>query len=264
MINHSSGCACYALAVFLLSLGAATDVGYADTLTLQGSTTFNTVVLSRYRQAIEARAGQALQVIPNRSSLGLIAVLEGRADLAMISAPLEGESALLREVQPDLPYGRLRSFTIATVPAAIIVHPTNPIKRISQNALRQILLGEVVNWRDLGGDDHRIRVVHVRAGGGVLTSFEATILGAGRRLRARDDIPVPGVTQVVQVVEQEEAAIGFSQRSLIRGRQVAELIPDEPIEQILSLVSLDEPTPAARAVIDAARSLARGTDLSTP
>jgi hypothetical protein len=47
-------------------------------------------------------------------------------------------------------------------------------------------------------------------------------------------------------------------------RHVAEMIPDEPIEQVLSLVCLDDPTPAAQAVIGAARSLARGASQRTP
>jgi hypothetical protein len=35
------------------------------------------------------------------------------------------------------------------------------------------------------------------------------------------------------------------------------MITDEPIEQILSLVSLDDPSPAARATIEAFRRIAR-------
>jgi phosphate transport system substrate-binding protein len=263
MINHNSRWARIAVALVLLYL-VGIDVTYADTLTLQGSTTFDTAFLATQRQAIETKSGHALQVMPNRSSLGLIALLEGRADLAMISATLESETAILRESQPDLPYGRLRSFAIATVSSAIIVHPTNPIKTIELSALRKVLLGEIVNWRELGGDDRPIRVVAIRPGGGVLATVEAKVLGAARHISAPDAIRVPVGTQVVKVVEQEEGAIGLTQLSMIRNRHVAEMIPNEPIEQILSLVCLDDPTPAAQAVIDAARSLARHADQRTP
>ncbi len=264
MINHNAGWLRSAVTVAFLCLAGGIDAAYADTLTLEGSTTFNTVFLSKRRQEVEARSGHTLRVLPNRSSLGLMALLEGRADLAMISATLESEIAVLRDSQPDLPYGRLRSFAVTSVPSAIIVHPTNPVRTIRLEALRKVLLGEIVNWRELGGEDRPIKVVAIRPGGGVLATLEARVLGPARHIRVPDAIRVPGATQIVKVVEQVEEAIGFSQLSMIRNRQVAEVIPDEPIEQILSLVCLDDPTPAARAVIDAARFLARGADQRTP
>ena len=40
-----------------------------------------------YQTAIEASSGHQLTVVPNKSSLGLLALFEKRADFAMISAP---------------------------------------------------------------------------------------------------------------------------------------------------------------------------------
>ena len=61
----------------------------AETLILQGSSTFNSYLMLPYQHDIEAAAGHTLKVIPNKSSTGLIALLEGRAHLAMISASLD-------------------------------------------------------------------------------------------------------------------------------------------------------------------------------
>jgi hypothetical protein len=62
--------------------------------------------------------------------------------------------------------------------------------------------------------------------------------------------------QVVQVVSQEPGAIGFAQIEIVKKMGARELATDKPLEHVLYLVSLGEPTPAMRSVIDAARTVA--------
>ena len=64
-------------------------------------------------------------------------------------------------------------------------------------------------------------------------------------------------TQVVRVVAQEPGAIGITQLAIVNSSSGVEIVTDEPIEQILSLVSLDDPSPAASATIEAFRRIAR-------
>ena len=61
----------------------------ADPLILHGSTTFNRRVMEPHEAAIESKSGQEITVIPNRTMLGIIALMEGRAHMAMTSASLE-------------------------------------------------------------------------------------------------------------------------------------------------------------------------------
>jgi len=86
----------------------------ADPLILQGSTTFNRRVFERYEAKIEQVSGQQITVIPNRTMLGIIALLEGRAHMAMLSASLESEVVKLRKVMPGLDYSKLKSFEISS------------------------------------------------------------------------------------------------------------------------------------------------------
>jgi hypothetical protein len=60
-------------------------------------------------------------------------------------------------------------------------------------------------------------------------------------------------TQVVKVVAQEPGAMGITQLSIVKTGGAVELATDAPIAQVLSLVSLDAPTPQAVAIIDAMR-----------
>jgi hypothetical protein len=98
--------------------------------------------------------------------------------------------------------------------------------------------------------------VAVREGGGVLASVEARLLGAAH-ISAPDTIRVQVGTQIVKVVAQEPGAIGITQLAIVKSSSAVEMVTDEPIEQILSLVSLDDPSPAASAIIEAFRRFAR-------
>jgi hypothetical protein len=64
-------------------------------------------------------------------------------------------------------------------------------------------------------------------------------------------------TQIVRVVAQEPGAFGITQLEIVKSSSAIELVTDEPIEQVLSLVSLDDPSPHAIAVIDAFRRMAK-------
>jgi phosphate transport system substrate-binding protein len=245
---------------FLLALLVAGSAGIgsarSDNLVLQGSTTFSTALTRPYAKAVEAQTGYHLDVIPNKSNLGLLALFEHRADLAMISTTLEREVEILRKSDPDLPFQKLKVFEVARSRAALVIHPNNPVRSASLQDIGKILSGEISNWKQLGGLDLPIRVVAVREGGGVLASVEARLLGAAH-IAAPDAIRVQVGTQVVRVVAQEPGAIGITQLAIVESSSAVEMITDQRIEQILSLVSLDDPSPGYIGVIEAFRRLAR-------
>lgn len=227
----------------------------ADTLILQGSTTFNAQLIVPFQAEIERASGQILRVIANKSKFGVVALLEKRADLAMISTSFEAEIALLRESHPDLPLEHLQNFEISRTRVAFAVHPSNPVRKLTLGAMAQMLRGEVPNWQMLGGADVPVRVVAVPDGGGTLLSVETQVLG-GDRISVPNSIRVQTGAQVMKVVEQEPGALGITQLGIVRASGLPELQTDEPVEQRLSLISFNEPTQAARAVIDATRRIA--------
>jgi phosphate transport system substrate-binding protein len=249
---------CVLTSLVMLAVFADASNAPAEMLVMQGSTTFNRRLMERYQHAVEEAAGHELTVIPNKSALGLLALLEGHAHVAMISAPLENEVALLRQDRPGLAYDRLQAFEISRTRMAVAVHQSNPVRAAPLDTIRQILIGEIGNWRALGGQDLPIRIALVGGGGGVTVALEAQLL-KGERVTAPDVIYVKSAVQLVQVVEQERGAIGFTQLALVKQRSLPELVTDEPIEQTLSLVTIGDPTPAMRDVIEAARRIAEKT-----
>jgi ABC-type phosphate transport system substrate-binding protein len=233
---------------------------WTDTVVVQGSTTFNNRLMVRYQAAIEASAGATLTVLPSKSSLGLLALFEKRGDIAMISAPLEAEVAALRKTHPDLPFDRLRVFEMSRTRMAFAVNPNNPVRSASLDEVRRVLLGEITNWRVLGGPDLPIRIVMVREGGGVQASIENELLH-GAHINAPDPITVQISSQVVKVVAQEPSALGLAQLPTLLRSGLPELMTDKPIEQRLSMVTLGEPNAAVKKVIDATRQISESASI---
>jgi phosphate transport system substrate-binding protein len=243
------------VATVLALEAASASVAAADPLILQGSTTFARRVMEPLKATIEADSGHELTLIPNKSRPGLIALLEGRAHMAMISDPLPAELAALKQVMPGLPYERLQSHDIQQSRIAVAVHPSNKARSVTLDQLRKVLLGEITDWSQLGGPARPIRVVLVGGGGGVTSAVQAQLLD-GKTAQGPHVIYVKTPVQLVQVVEQEAGAIGFAQEALAKQRGLPELAPERPLEQTLSLVTLGPPSEAMQAVISAARRAA--------
>lgn len=227
----------------------------AQTFVVQGSTTFTHRVMEPYQGAIEAASGHKLTVVPNKSSLGLLALFDKRADFAMISGPLANEIARLKSGHPELAFDRLRAFQIWSTRMAFAVNKKNPVRQLNSEQMRAILLGTITSWRAVGGPDLPIRVVHVRDGGGVQASIEQELLD-GKAIAAPEPIAVQISSQVVKIVEQMPEGLGLSQLSIVKAANVAELKLDGDIEQHLTLVTLGDPTPEMQKIIEAAREIA--------
>ena len=240
----------------IFAAGCTTTIpAAAENLVIQGSTTFNSRLLEPYKRAIETMSGVTLQVIPNKSFNGLAALLSGRADLAMISAPLDRELVALRNGGHADAADKLQGHTIANTRIAFALHPSNPLRKSDLGTIRQILNGKIVDWRQIGGPDLPIRVVFVAKAGGVTQTVQSRLLDDAP-ITAAYQVALSSPEQVVKVVAQEPGALGLAQIRLLAAHSLPELSTEETIDQILLLVSMGPPAPAAQAVLDAARKIA--------
>jgi phosphate transport system substrate-binding protein len=226
----------------------------AQAYIVEGSTTFTHRVMEPYQDAIEASSGHKLTVVPSKSSRGLLALFEKQTDFAMISGPLENEINALKSSYPDLSFDRLQAFNIANTRMAFAINRDNPVRKITDDNMRRILVGEITNWRDVGGPNLPIKIVMVREGGGVQASIESDFLN-GKSVNVPNPMLVQLSSEVIKVTEQLSEALGLSQLSLVTNSNAIELKTEHPVEQHLDLVTLDDPTTEMRKVIDAAHDI---------
>ena len=242
------------VAIGLASSGQAVDAS----IKVQGSTTFNSEILVLHRAAIEKAIGRQLSIVANKSSRGLLALMDRRIDVAMISAPLSSEIAAVRKLLPEGSFDQLREFRIASTRVAFVVHPQNPLKKLPFETVAQILTGRITNWKAMGGPDLPIVVVAVKEGGGTVVAVRAQMLGDAAF--ATGSIRLENANHVFKAVEQEPGAIGIAQLGLIKGAGLPELGTERHVEQPLAFVTLGEPSPEVMAIINTTRAIAGDED----
>ena len=237
---------CRALAI-VAGLGGA--VAQAGPVSLHGLTTvMNTLVLP-HKPQIEAASGQAIVVVGNGSQRGLADLLAGKAQIAMISAPLEEEVKKINARQPGaIDPARLAVHPVGETRAAFVVHRSNPVRALPDSKIAAMLAGTIANWQEVGGPDQAVVVVAAQSGDGVRSSVEAKLLTGGDL--TKDVRALSNAVQVVKVVAQLPGGLGLAAAVSVNA-SVAELKGDAAIAKPLILVTMGEVSPQVRKVIEA-------------
>jgi phosphate transport system substrate-binding protein len=226
----------------------------ADTVSIHGSTTVSNAVLTSHKADIERASGETLDVVANGSGRGLADLVAGKADMAMISAPLESEVAATNAKTPgSLDPTKLVAHQIGQTRVAFVVNPSNPVKSLTIAQIAGILSGKTVKWSEVGGADQPIVVVAATRGDGVRSVVEGRLLaGASFLATARE---LPNAPQIVQVVGQLPNAFGVTAAGSLKAGVTA-LMTDETIGQPLILVTMGPASAGANRIIDAMKAVA--------
>lgn len=91
-----------------------------------------------------------------------------------------------------------------------VVNKSLGIDNLTLNQIKDIFSGNITNWKDVGGPDKEILLIHRTAGSGTRATFEKAILGGDKNLE-NDAI---GVTQdsngaVLSVIKSNHGAISY-------------------------------------------------------
>jgi phosphate transport system substrate-binding protein len=241
---------CLAIGVIAASLASAAG---ADPVYLNGSTTVMNMLVAPHQAEIELASGQQIVLTGNGSQRGLADLLAGKAQIAMISAPLKLEVERINATQPGLiDPARLNAHVVGEARVAFAIHPSNPVRHLSRRALIDVLLGKVQNWREVGGLDQRVVIVTGQPGDGLRTMVENALL-PGREL-AKDARAMTNATQITKIVAQVPGAIGIVAAAGLDAT-VAELKQDAALTNPLILVTLGDGTLPVRQVVDAVAKL---------
>jgi phosphate transport system substrate-binding protein len=229
---------------------ATTGMAAASPVSMHGSTTVNNAILTPKKADIEKASGQQLDIVGNGSGRGIVDLIEGKAQIAMISAPLEEEVRKLNEKTPgSVDLARLKAHQIGESRVAFAVHPSNAVRSLTNAQLADVFAGKIKRWNEIGGADLPIIIVAAQPGDGLRSMVEGTLLKGGSLFSGTR--AMSNATQVPKIVSQLPGAIGILAPALIDS-SVAELRGDTPIVQPLILVTLGEETAEIKQVIEAA------------
>jgi phosphate transport system substrate-binding protein len=154
-------------------------------------------------------------VVPNKTGNKVaIKLLDaGKIHFAFTCKPLE---ALLKNIPVDKELsGHWTSRIIASDAIVVLVHRDNPVKSLSMEQIRNIFIGNVSNWKEVGGPDLKIQAAHLglTVHSGVPTVFSELVLGKdkdGTPLALRKDaVKASGPKKLGAITAQNKGAVSF-------------------------------------------------------
>ena len=149
----------------------------AGELTINGSTTilpFAQVAVERF---MASRPEVRISLSGGGTGNGIKALIDGTADIANASRAIrqgEAERARGKGVNPV-------RFVVALDCIVPIVHPGNPVRSLTLDQLKKIYTGEIVNWKEVGGEDAPIAAVGRDSSSGTYGTWQEMVVERGGR-----------------------------------------------------------------------------------
>jgi phosphate transport system substrate-binding protein len=180
--------------------------------TVKGSDTM-VILAQRWAETyMKKNAGKKVQVTGGGSGTGIAALVNGTTDVANSSRPIKAdEKAKVRDRYNVLP----AETVVARDGVAVYVHEANPLGQITEAHLRAIYLGDVTNWKQVGGPDAPIVLYSRENSSGTYVFFKDHVL-KGEDFAASAQT-LPGTAAVVNAVSKEKKGIGYGGAAYAKG-----------------------------------------------
>lgn len=168
----------------------------SGTLKISGSTTLQPIAQAAADKLVSMNSGLSITVSGGGSGTGIKDATAGTVNIGMSSRELTTDEMKSLKVYP-----------VANDGIAIIVNPGNPVKDLTKDQAAKIFLGEIKNWKDVGGNDAPIVVMTRETGSGTRATLEEMILE--KKSVVERATPFASSTLIKQAVAKDKNAIGF-------------------------------------------------------
>jgi len=155
------------------------DRGASYTYTLAGTTANESQIQGELK-----RSPVTVAIAAHGSSTGfrgLAGENSSKVDIAMSSRAIKS-----KELKKLAPLGDLKSLSaehiIAIDGLAILVHPSNPINKLSVEQIAKLFSGQLSNWRQLGGHDRPVNIYARDHNSGTWDTFKNLVLAKKYKL----------------------------------------------------------------------------------
>jgi phosphate transport system substrate-binding protein len=174
-----------------------------DSIVVDGSTTVGPIAKAFAEYYMKHHPEVNITVSESGSGNGAKGLINGTchvADMSRFMKTTEFKAAVESGVMP-------MAHVVAMDGLAVIVHPANPIAELRIGQVRDIYLGKITNWKQLGGPDKRIVVISRDTNSGTYETFASVVMKKERMAAAVEYVGSNGALR--QRVQSTQAAIGY-------------------------------------------------------
>lgn len=186
--------------LLVLTLASITFAAHLKgTIHVVGSTSVQPLAEELAQAFMAKNPGVKIFVQGGGSGAGITSAIKGTADI--------GNSS--RELKPEEAVTGIHETVIAKDGIAVIVHPANSVKNLTVEEIKKIYLGEINNWKEVGGPNLSIVLVNREAGSGTRSAFEELVIGKKAGKMSNKTLVQASTGAVQQTVAITKEAIGY-------------------------------------------------------
>lgn len=210
-----------------------------EKLQFSGSTTVQPLAEKLAEVYRTQHPGLDLVIGAGGSRVGIQAVQEGTADIGMVS----------RELRDGEMTDGMEKHQIAIDVLAMIVHPSNSVEELSLEQLKDIYIGKITNWEEVGGDDMTIAPLIREVSSGTRGAFDEIVLEDESPVETEENTKITA-GEVSSQVKETPGAIGYVGFGHLSGDEV-------------KVLAIDGVVPSPEAAVDGTYKLKRPLNLLT-
>jgi phosphate transport system substrate-binding protein len=167
------------------------------------------------------------------SGTGIAALINGTTDIANASRKIKDEERETAQQNGIEPY----EIEIARDAIGVVVHPDNPVQRLTLQQISDIYSGQITNWQELGGEDRPIVLLSRESNSGTHVYFLEEVVRLGQKdnktLFSQDTLLLPSSEGIIAEVRQNPNAIGYDGLGYITPEvKTLAIAPDEGGEYV--------------------------------
>jgi phosphate transport system substrate-binding protein len=239
-----------ALVVALLALPVAASAG---PVTVKGSDTMVILVQRWAEEYMKRNPAAKLQVTGGGSGVGIAALINGTTEIASASRAIKDaeKKQLLDKTKQSA-----TEIAVAKDGVTFYVSEKNPLSALTMEQLRDIYLGDVTNWKEVGGPDAPIVLYSRENSSGTYAFVKEELLKNGDF--APNAQTLPGTAAVVNAVSKDKNGIGYGGAAYAKGvKELKITVGKESIEPSAANVKSGK-YPMSRSLFFYTRGVAAG------
>jgi len=206
-------------AVAMLAAGGAPAAGQTKAIQIKGSDTMVNLGQGWAEAFAKKRKGVNIAITGGGSGTGLTALINGTCDLAESSRAIEPKELDMAKAKGITPVESI----VALDGITVVVHPKNPVDRMTLDQLREVFMGNIDDWKALGAPKKPIVILSREFNSGTHIFFKEHVLRRGVAKGPEEFAPtalmMPSSQAIADEVAGNENAIGYYGMGYISPRQ---------------------------------------------